>query len=125
MSRVPVGQKWTMSESQLQEAIIELAHLQGWRVMHARKQQGIDKRWRTAYGGDGVGWPDLCLVSGDRRGIMWVECKSDIGKLTSEQAAWISAIQESGGSAFVWRPADWYAGRIEAVLMDEAQRGGA
>lgn len=48
------------------------------------------------------GHPDLCgMLKGGR--ALYVECKSSIGKLTDEQANFLSAANHFGGLAFVAR----------------------
>ena len=102
-----------MSEAALQSAIVDLAHLYGWKVAlfrPAKTWQG----WQTPVGADGKGWPDLTLV---RDRILFVECKSDSGRLTKEQLAWIEALRAGGAEAYVWNPVSWRCGDIQAVLQ--------
>ena len=56
--------------------------------------------WRTPVAADGQGFPDLVLA---RAGVvLFRELKTDIGKVSDEQAAWLQAV---GGK--VWRPKMW------------------
>lgn len=88
------------TEAQLQAAVIELAHLRGWKVAHFRPAQTA-KGWRTPVQGDN-GFPDLVLA---RRGdVLLIELKSEKGKVEPEQLAWGEAI---GITWKVWRPSDW------------------
>ena len=102
-----------MTESDLQDAVIELAHLLNWRVMHQRPGLTQSGHWRTATQGDGRGWPDLVLV---RERVLYRELKSDRGTLSVEQQDWIHALKLAGQDVDVWRPADWTSGEIERVL---------
>lgn len=88
-----------MTEDDLLRAVIDLAHLRGWLVVHHRPAR-TEKGWRTPTQGD-KGVPDLILA---RRGVVILaELKSDRGRLTLEQMAWRDAL---GQHWRVWRPAD-------------------
>ena len=74
--------------------MIELATVCGWLAYHTH-----DSRRSTP------GFPDLVLV---RDVVLFVECKTDTGRnCRRHQQQWISAIDEAGGDARVWRPSDW------------------
>ena len=112
----------TMTERDLQSAVIDLAHLFGWTIAHfrpARTEQG----WRTPVEADGAGFPDLFCVRGDR--ALAAELKSNRGKATDEQSAWLAALSAAGIPTYLWRPQDWLSGDIEQVLRrPEDLRGG-
>lgn len=93
----------TEKERGFQQAIIELAQLVGYRVAHfrpARTAQG----WRTPVAADGAGFPDLVLV---RERVLFVECKSERGRLTKDQEAWRDALLAAGAEWYEWRPNSW------------------
>lgn len=96
-----------LSERELQQRIIDLAQLCGWRVAHFRPAR-TDKGWRTPMQGN-KGFPDLVLA---RRGeVIIAELKSDKGKMSADQEEWATAI----GARFVlWRPRDW--NEIQSIL---------
>ena len=94
------------SESEFQDAIIQLAHYCGWLVEHKRPAMRKDGQWRTAIQGD-PGGPDLLLARGGI--VILAELKSDTGKLTPEQGRWHIAANTQ-----IWRPHDWQY--IEALL---------
>jgi len=73
-------------EAILQDKVITLARMNGFRVQHSRPVQQKDGRWLTAIQGD-AGFPDLVLASRDR-GVLFIELKSDIGKLSPGQVMW-------------------------------------
>jgi VRR-NUC domain len=106
-----------VSEAELQSAVIELAQMLKWRVMHQRPGLTQSGHWRTATQGDGKGWPDLVLV---RDRVLYRELKSARGTLSVEQQDWIKALKRAGADVDVWRPSDWYDGTIEAQLREEA-----
>ena len=80
-----------MTEAQLKERVLTLAHAAGWRVYHrpARYQRN----------GGGSGYPDLTLARhGD---VLWLELKADKGVLSGEQSAWLQAFPK-GNTALVF-----------------------
>ena len=99
----------SVTEDDLLRAVLDLARIKGWRCAHFRsvKTQRPDgsTRWLTPVQGDGVGFPDLILLRGDR-GIAW-ELKSDVGQGTDEQAEWLTAFKAAGLEARFVRPKDW------------------
>jgi VRR-NUC domain len=103
-----------VSERELEQAVIDCARLLGWLVAHFRPAE-TRRGWRTAVAGDGKGFPDLVLVH-PLHGVLWRELKDARGKVSTEQAIWLSRLEVAGENAAVWRPADWLSGRIEREL---------
>lgn len=99
-----------IGESQLQAAIVELAKLEGWLVFHPMPVQNQSGRWRTALQGD-RGFPDLVLAHKDR-GVIFVELKSTIGRVSEYQQLWIDTLKQAGAEVYVWRPVDIHQARI-------------
>lgn len=77
-------------EKILQDKVIHLAKMNGFRVQHSRPVQQKDGRWLTAIQGD-AGFPDLCLAHRER-GVLFIELKSDTGKLSPGQVMWQQAL---------------------------------
>lgn len=102
-----------MSEQALLEAVIELAHVRGWRCAHFRPAR-TERGWRTAVSADGAGWPDLLLCRGPR--IVAAELKAMGGRFGAEQKAWLAALDTAGVETYVWRPSSWRDGTIEVIL---------
>jgi hypothetical protein len=97
----------TYTEREFQRDVLALAKANGWRRAHfapARvTRRGVEK-YETPVRGDGRGFPDLILL---RDGVMLVaELKTDTGRTTKEQEAWLRAFREAGIAASVWRPRD-------------------
>ncbi len=92
-----------MTEADFQTAVIDLAQLLGWRVAHFRPAR-TNAGWRTPVSADGKGFPDLVLV---RDRVLFVELKSETGRLSPDQRAWVAALDDAGAQAFVWRPFHW------------------
>lgn len=103
-----------MTEAELQRSIVHAARSLGWRDAWTWKSFHSPK-----------GWPDLFLARGLH--LLVVELKSDKGKVTPEQEAWLAWWREFGVGilrlhsfegpedkcngqprldVFVWRPAD-------------------
>lgn len=96
-----------MSEANFTNTVIEMAMTFGWRVAHFRPAE-TKKGWRTAMTGH-IGFPDLVLARHEQ--VMFVELKSDTGKMRPDQEAWAKAI---GPNFQVWRPGDLK--KIERLL---------
>ncbi len=81
-----------ISEKAFQAQILSLA---GWRTYHTH-----DSR-RSA-----PGFPDLCLVRPPV--VLFVELKSEGGKLRPKQREWLEALSRCEGvGARLWRPSDF------------------
>lgn len=115
----------TMTERQLLDGILGtprnpgLALALGWRGYHTHRSQHSP-----------AGFPDLTLVRGGV--LVFAELKTERGKTTPEQDAWLedlglvadrAAAQDPTGvpvplivDVHLWRPSDLLEGRIEAVL---------
>ena len=107
----------TMSERQLQDAVVDLARMLKWRCVHFGAAQDDRGRWRTPTQADAVGWPDLILV---RDRMVVVEVKAKAGRLSAEQGQWLEVLTRAGIENYVFRPADWVSGEVEAVLRRRA-----
>lgn len=94
----------SMKERDLQENVISTARALGWLVFHA-----YDSRRST-----GSGYPDLTLARARNGGeVVFVELKTEKGKLTQQQALWGAVLAEQ---FFIWRPRDLLSGAIERAL---------
>jgi hypothetical protein len=108
-----------VSEAELQQAVIELARLLGWRVAHFRPALTLHG-YRTPVEADGAGFPDLVLVRDGR--LIFAELKSRGRRLGVAQTIWadrlaLVAAASAGAVAFVvWNPDDWAEGLIELAL---------
>ena len=91
-----------MSEAELQNNVIDLAHILGWKIVHFRPAMTL-RGWRTPVSADGKGFKDLVLV---RERVIWAECKTERGVITSEQQNWHSWLIAAKQEAYIWRPKD-------------------
>lgn len=99
------------TETGFQGWVIAYAKAHGWRVAHFHKARRKDGGWSTPVAADGAGFPDLVLV---RNRVIWAELKTDVGRLSPEQDAWMTALIIAGECHYVWRPKD--RAEIEEVL---------
>jgi len=79
-----------MTERELQAAVIDLAKLLNWSYYHTYSSR------RSV-----AGFPDLVLVK-DR--IIFVELKSETGRLTKEQEQWRDSLRVAGVEWYLVRP---------------------
>jgi len=92
------------SEAEFQKAVISLAKLHGWRVMHTQPAQIRPGKWITPNIGN-QGFPDL-VMSHPYRGTLFAELKGPKGVVSNLQWDWINALEDSGEEVHVWRPKD-------------------
>ena len=95
-----------ISESDFQRTVIDIAHWNGWMVVHFPTSKSARGAHITSTTRDGKGWPDLILahpISGD---LLFRELKSETGKVTAEQEAWGRILTACGQDWAIWRPSD-------------------
>ncbi len=93
-----------LSEAEFQQMIIDRAKLLGWLVYHTHESR------RSA-----PGFPDLVM---SRRGrVLFVEVKSQKGKVSEAQQCWLDSLSRCHAlEVHVWRPAQFPT--IERVLAE-------
>lgn len=77
------------TQAHLLAQVCQLATLCGWLVYHRRESHGF---------------PNLCLVRPPE--VLFIEVKSDSGRVTPAQDVWLQALAFCGLDVAVWRPAD-------------------
>lgn len=87
-----------MREKEWQAQVIELAVLYGWFVYHT-----FDSRRSNA------GWPDLVLCRPTTGELIFVELKTDVGRLSPAQRSWLRVLEDCNQEVHVWRPRDFEA----------------
>lgn len=90
----------TVSEKEFQSAVIREAKRLGWLVYHT-----FDSRCSEP------GFVDLVCV---RDRVLWLELKTQSGKLSAAQANWLDALTNAGQEAGCFRPGDW--GKLMELL---------
>jgi len=96
-----------MTEAALQQMVIDLARWAGFLHYHT-----TDSRKSRP------GFPDLTLVHTTTGRLIFIELKSEKGKLRPEQDVWLQHLGVHH-EAYVWRPAHWESGLIRRVLLEE------
>jgi len=82
-----------ITEKQWQATVVKAARTLGWRVYHT-----YDSRRSQP------GFPDLVIV---RDRVVYLELKSEGGRLFRAQANWLAALGLAGAEVHVFRPSDW------------------
>ncbi len=106
-----------MSEGDLQRYTLDLAKTLQWRVARFPAANFV----RTKGGREFVkplerdtkGFPDALLV---RDRLVAIEFKDAKGVISLEQRQWADALLSAGVNYYLFRPADWASGVIEAAL---------
>lgn len=96
----------SVSEDDLQDAILGKAHFTGWLCYHVRQSKaGVVQ-------GD-TGFPDLVLARGGR--VVYAELKDELGQLSPAQERWRDALLPTQ-EWYLWRPSSWRTGAVERIL---------
>jgi hypothetical protein len=96
-----------LTEREWQQQVTELAELCGWHWAHWRAAR-TEHGWRTPVSGTiGAGFVDLILIHPRRHRALFVELKSDVGRLSDEQRTVHGVLRQAGLEVDVWRPRDW------------------
>jgi hypothetical protein len=92
------------SEKLFQQQVVDMARMQQWLVFHPNKSSPRAGVWKT----DGNGFPDLVLTSTatPSRGIIFVELKTNTGRLSEHQILYGRSLINAGAEYHVWRPKD-------------------
>ena len=97
-----------MKEAEFQSKVIALAKSLGYKVYHTADSRGSEP-----------GFPDLVLAG---KYVLFVELKTDKGRLSKEQEKWLDVLSLAEGVyASVWRPKDWT--EIQKILTHMRLRG--
>jgi hypothetical protein len=83
-----------LTEKEWMAQVVELAKVLGFRVYHPWLSIRSER-----------GFPDLTLCKPGR--LVFIELKTDKGKVTPKQLEWLVALGEAGAEAYVFRPAQW------------------
>ncbi|WP_149183284.1 VRR-NUC domain-containing protein [Streptomyces sp. TRM49041] len=98
------------SEEQWRRQVREIATRYGWELAY----HTADSRRSDA------GWPDEVFGHITQRRTLFVEFKSDTGRLRPEQRVWLAHLADSGFEVAVWRPRDLHT--VLRVLGPAKQR---
>lgn len=99
-----------LTEEHFQQQVIDLAKLHGYTLIyHTRNSRRSP-----------AGFPDLVLVSEQRGRALFRELKTETGRVSPAQFAWVSGMLMAKLDVGVWRPSDLRSGRIIKDLRGEA-----
>lgn len=85
-----------MKEEAFRQQVRQIARMYGWTFQyHTHDSRRSDR-----------GWPDEVIAHPDHGRVLFIEFKSDKGRIRPEQEKWIWMLQASGLEADVWRPKD-------------------
>ena len=93
------------NEAEFKNWVINQAKVYGWLVHHDLPAQARNGRWATHVQGH-AGFPDLVLLHPSRGELLFVELKSERGKISTVQDTWLMALNLAGAENHVWRPQD-------------------
>ncbi len=82
-----------LTERQWQAVVVCTARFYGWQIHHHLVSKGSS-----------AGWPDLVICGHGR--ALFVELKTDTGRLRPEQRTWLGLLAAAGCEVAVWRPTD-------------------
>lgn len=99
-----------MTEAQLQSMVVDTAKWAGYLHYHTH-----DSRRSKP------GFPDLVLVHRTNGRLIFVELKSEKGRIRPEQQVWLETLGIHH-EAYLWRPRHWTDGTIRRVLTAETRR---
>ena len=98
--------KAVMTERELQIAVIDMVKILKGLVYHT-----YDSRRSHA------GFPDLVIILPTDHRVLFVELKTNIGKVSLPQQVWLNALAFTRAEVYVWRPDDLTSGNIWAILQ--------
>ena len=87
------------SERLWQDKGEQIAKMNGWLIFHPSPHQVRPGVYRS----DGKGFPDLCMAH-PTKGVLFVELKTETGRLSPDQIKWAEALKANGIEYYVWRP---------------------
>ncbi|ALY09546.1 hypothetical protein SALGADO_19 [Arthrobacter phage Salgado] len=91
----------TITEAAWQSKVQQLLTVYGWRWFHAPN----NRPGRGGYVQNiKAGYPDITAVRGNR--TIYAELKTETGKTTEDQDAWLEDLANAGHETYVWRPRD-------------------
>lgn len=85
------GTDHLVTEKQLQATIVQVARLNRWFCFHVHDSRHSER-----------GWPDLVLLRPPH--ALFVELKTETGKVTDAQAHVLELLADCGLTVAVWRP---------------------
>lgn len=107
----------TMTEADLQSAVLELLRLRGYRTAHFHDSRREVRPGVFVGDKDAAGFPDIVAVRKRDGRCLIIELKSEKGRLSKAQDEWLLAFEQvEGVEQYVFKPSDWFSGAIKAVV---------
>jgi hypothetical protein len=108
------------SEAEWMVTIGDALDVTGWAWIHHRPARRKDGKWTTpTQGNSSKGFPDLVCIRPPR--VLWIEVKTNAGRATREQTAWIESLRSSGQEAYILHfPRDWH--RFDNLIAADPQQ---
>ena len=100
-----------MNEADFATQVYDLLSRFGWHWCHFRPGRTLHG-WHTALTGD-PGFPDviairyeetLDILVAPKYRLVFIELKSDLGKVTEAQEEWLVLLKAAGAEVYLWRP---------------------
>lgn len=91
----------TLTEAMWQSQVVGIAKQYGWQTFHPVKNQPTSRGHRQT---TEPGWPDLVILGHSR--ALFVELKSQTGRVRPEQTQTLARLAEAGCECGIWRPSD-------------------
>lgn len=85
-----------IKEEAFRQQLRQIARMYGWSMQY----HTYDSRRSDA------GWPDEVFVHPEYGRMIFVEVKSEKGRVSGKQEVWLKALASCGAEAVVWRPSD-------------------
>lgn len=98
-----------MLEADLEQIVADLCRTLGVLRYHTHRSQHSP-----------AGFPDDVIAGPG--GTLFRELKREGKNPTPEQQKWLDVLHDNGHDVGVWRPRDWFTGRIEAEVRAAARR---
>jgi hypothetical protein len=121
LSRWELNRDFRISEEDWQKTVIDLLHLHGFKVSEvrrARTMRGGLEVYRTPWGSDGMGFPDLIAINREKKILIVIENKSMKGQTSPEQEEWLLYWSSVCDNVFVLRPDDFdvFKEKLEGMI---------
>jgi len=98
----------SITEAEWLRSVGDALDLTAWAWIHHRPARRAQGKWTTpTQGNSAKGFPDIVAVRPPR--CLWLELKTERGRVSPEQDDWLERLRASGQEAYVIRlPRDWH-----------------
>jgi len=85
-----------IKEKDFRQQVVDLAKLLGFMAYFS---------WTSIH--SPRGFPDLVLAHPEKKRVIYVELKSEKGKISLAQDEWLKTLADCGQEVYVWKPSSW------------------